>query len=628
MAFEYTTDIFKIKRIHNIRDFAYKVELKDINTAELALLLNNLTDEAFFWEEGQILHATSEIDWSSFLPEDLKEKIVAVEKVHEGYLPQSKLPKYTAWALFAADFNKVWTPNFKANPVFRKLRRRTKEGWNLSLWMKFLHEFSLKYKVEIEGLEYQVYRWFGVMPEDTDYLTLSFKGGIIINSTFDRLASKFNKEAVLKYFKFKVRGTYRVGTPVDVDFDKKELKLTFDESENIFTVPFERAFPIYIPENGLDWDEKDRTGLLKNLRLTPKVICHYMPTLVAVINQLLEPYMVQIEHLNPSWEEVKYSPNVVIDKPVNGENPEELLEYIFEERKLYNVPFNELNIVSIDLALKSEKNKKLLRDAKKDFFENLALFFGDIGVKVNLQEEIFDKKIKEWNISSAAEIKEFLNGLREKLEKADYGFVIIPQREKLTEHIEMLPLLEEIKQTLKGLKVSLLTDREIKVFFKSDKKETKRKILFKYIKEIVETNGGAVYILDEPLPFGRVAVEEEDHYRVYNLFGEPVEVVKEFVPQEEDLLITYDPKKVNNNRTVLLDREHAPVALKKEIESGRCLNAEKGISYNLLRWKGYLVLDRALRFGHKTAVGVKVSEDLNLKEVEKALLELSKVREL
>jgi len=93
MAYEYTTQAYRVKRIHNIRDFVYKVSLEgDLSLTDLALVLNSLTDEAFFWVEGnEFLHATNEIDWEKLLPEGLKGAVRSYELVREGYLEESKL---------------------------------------------------------------------------------------------------------------------------------------------------------------------------------------------------------------------------------------------------------------------------------------------------------------------------------------------------------------------------------------------------------------------------------------------------------------------------------------------------------------------------------------------------------
>jgi len=154
---EYTTQVFTVKRIHNIRDFSYEVELsKGFSLTDLVLYLNAIGKNSFFWTEGKYLHATSDEDWLNLLPQEVRKGIKAVGEVKKGYLAQSELSRYTAFALFTADFNRIFSPNFKANPLFKRLKRRTKEGWNLSGWMKFLHELSLNYKLARDGIEYQI----------------------------------------------------------------------------------------------------------------------------------------------------------------------------------------------------------------------------------------------------------------------------------------------------------------------------------------------------------------------------------------------------------------------------------------------------------------------------------------
>ncbi len=617
MAYEYTTQVYKIKRIHNIRDYAYKVSLTgDISLTDLALVLNSLTDEAFFWVEGDTLHSTGDIDWTSLLPEELKEQVQSVERIKEGYLEEGKLPKYAAFALFAADFNRVLSPNFKANPLFRRLRKKTKEGWNLSLWFKFLHETGLNYKVEEESVEYQIWRWFAVKPEKFEYLTLAFKGGIAVNRPFEVFAKRFSPETLKKHFAFRVKGSYRVGR-LKV-FKDDTLLLTFDggfESE----VPLERVVPIYLPTDR-GWKDKDRTGLLKHLRLPNRVICRYIDLFGEAINRLLEPYMVKLEKEDPRWEEVKVSPYVVVDKPIEEHAA---IEYIFEERKVYNPPEGALKVNLIDIALKGEKNKKLLRDAKADFVENLKLFLGDIGVEVSVEELLYDKKVKVLDPPSAEGVVRFLEENRETLEGANLNIVLYPEGEKLTEVINSLEGLERIRKTLKGLKCHLLPDREVKVFFKSQKRETKRRILFEVLRELFKLNGGSLYILDEPLPLGAVALKTERGYEVYNLFGELVKILE--TPPEDAVLIASSDSEEGINAPVKVDKWVTPYAVKRVIESNRCLSAERGISFDLLKSKTLLVLHKEVPFDYKTAYGVEISEELDLSEVKQTLADLSKV---
>ena len=619
MAYEYTTQVYRIKRIHNIRDFVYKVELEgDISLTDLALLLNSLTDEAFFWVEGnEYLHATSEVDWVGLLPEELKGSVKKAERIREGYLEESKLPLYTAFALFAADFNKVLSPNFKANPLFRKLRRRTKEGWNLSLWFKFLHETGLNYKFEEDGIEYQVWRWFAVKPERFEYITLAFKGGVAINRPFGEFVKDFDPETLKKYFAFRVKGSYRVGRLKEL---KGETALLQFDGGFVSEVPTDRLVPIYIPL-GRGWKDKDRSGLLKHLRLTPKVICKYVELFGEAMNQLLEPFMVKLEKSEPSWEKVEVSPYVVVDRPVEEER---VLEYIFEERKVYSTPEGELKINLIDLVLKGEKNKKLLRDAKADFVENLKLFLNDIGVSVEVRELVYDKKVKLLTREAAKEVEEFLKEHGGELSEASLNIVLIPEAESLTENILSLAGVEHLKRSLKGTKYHLLTDRVVKVFFKSQKKETKREILFEVLKTLFKLNGASLYILDEPLPIGSTALKTERGYEIYNLFGELLEI-REEPPSVEDGVVIASERFEREKGAIAVDKWTTPYAIKREIESGRCLSAERGIAFDLLKSKALTVLDKGIPFDYKTAYGVEITEDLDLNEVKKALVQLSKV---
>jgi len=618
MIAEYFTETFKVKRIHNIRDFAYKLDLEgDIGVADLALLLNSLTDEAFFWSERDILHSTSSVEWQELLPEELKGTIKNIEKVKEGYLEESKLPLYTAFALFAVDFNKVLSPNFKANPLFKRLRKRTKGGWNLSLWMKFLHEFSINYKFTEEDFEYQIWRWFGVRPEPEGFITLSFQSGVEVNGDTERFLKFFDEKTLKEEFVFRIKGSYRIGRLKEISPEGLFI-LSFDGSFES-SVPTERIVPIFWA-NRFDWREKDRSKVLNHLRLTPKIICKYRELLTEAINKLLEPYMVQISHEPLRWEEIKISPNVVVDEPV----PErEVVDYIFEYRKVYNAPFERLKINLVDLVLKSEKNKKLLRDSKKDFLENLEGFLSDLGIDIHTEELVFDKKLKEWSIESAKPTVEFLKKNFETLKGADFNIVIVPQPESFSQLIRIIPVWNLIKKTLKGTKSYLLTDRSLKVFFKSQKRETKRRILFGVLRELFKLNGGSLYILDEPLPYGKIFIETEKGYEVYNLFGELLEISKTVKVGEDDLLVSF--KGLEGDRTVFVDKTNAPVAVKRDLENNRCLNAERRISFNLGRKASYLVLSKETPFGYKNASGVRVGEDLNLQEVLETLLNLSKV---
>lgn len=617
MAFEYETTIFKPKRIHNIRDFVYEVETNGVSVGDLALYLNSLTNESFFWTEGKYLHSTSDIDLSQFLEGELKEVVKNFHRIKEGYLPHSLLPAYTAFALFAADFNKTLSSNFKANPLFRRLRKRTKEGWNLSLWMKFLHEFSLGYKYEEEGIEYQLWRWFTLKPT-SEYLALSFNGGVEINKTFSELSDKFTEETLKRNFAFRIKGTYRVGY-------LKELKgdgavLNFD---GIFEsrVPTDRIFPIFIPR-GVDWKEKDKTGFLKKLRLIPKTICRYSDTIVEALNKLLEPYMVKLEKDFPRQQEIEISTHVVVDKPVEYQY---VVDYIFDERKVYNAPFEELKINLIDLCLKSEKNKKLLKDSKKDFLENLTLFFKDLSIKVQIDELIFDRKVKNWDLDTWKDLKSFFEDYKEKLKGGNFNLILIPYGERLTQNIFSLPLWEELKKTLKGTKYIFVTDRVLKTFYKTQKRETKRKILFEVLKEIFKANGGSLYILAEPLPLGSVAVETDNGYEIYNLFGELLEI-KEKAPSGEDIAIIKRGETVANNEIVLNPRV-APPVVKREIESNQCSNTSLGISLSL-DGKNTISVLRKADFGYSFGDWISYDLEAHPEDVVKTLLELQKITKI
>lgn len=618
MVYEYKTTTFKVKRIHNIRDFSYRVE-GNINLTDLALLLNTLSSEAFFWTEGELLHSTSDIDWLALLPQELRGEIKNSQMVKEGYLAQGELSRYAAFALFAADFNKVLSSNFKANPLFRKLRRRTKEGWDLSRWLKFLHELGLNQKAQKEGIEYQVWRWFSLSPDGFEYLTLSLKGGVAINLPLKELLEKFTPEVLKKHFAFRIKGTYRVGRLEEIK--DQEATLLFDGGFKS-DVPIEKLFPIYLPSEK-DWREKDRLGLLKRLRIRPNTFCRYYNTLLEAVNQLLEPFMVKLQEANPRWDRVEVSPYVVVDKPVPQS---EVIDYIFEERKVYNAPFEELKINLVDLVLKSEKNKKLLRDAKNDLIENLRLFLEDIGVKSSFGELTFPQKVKRWDLSVLPLLEEFLKENLESLKEASFNIVLIPQGEFLSEDIFALPLLESLKKALKGVKYRFITDKEVKTFYKSKKAQTKRKILFPLLKELFKTNGGSLFILDEPLPFGKVAVETQRGYEIYNLFGELLEIAPSYEPKEEELLITFNGKAKKN--VVLLDRWVTPPIVKESLEERVCLNGERGLYIDLLKSRTYASISGKTPFELLQGWGISLGENVEPSQALKALLQMSKVAEL
>ena len=616
-AMEYTTQVFEVKRIHNIRDFSYEVETsRGLSLTDLALFLNAAGEDAFFWTDGRYLHSTSDGDWLNLLPPEVREEIKDVREVKKGYLSQSELSLYTAFALFTADFNRVFSPNFKANPVFKKLRRRTKEGWNLSGWMKFLHELSLKYKFEQDGVEYQVWRWFALSPLKEGSLILAFKGGISINKTLKEIGEKFDEKTLKEYFAFRIKGTHRIGRLKELKGE--ELTLLFDggfESR----VPSDRVVPIFVPPPRWDWREKDRSGLLKHLRLRPKVICTYEETIEEVVNRLLEPYMVRIQRADVRGERVEISPYVVVDKPVEER---EVAEYIFEERKVYNAPFEGLKLNFVDLCLKSEKNKKLLRDAENELLENLKAFLNDIGVSLEVEKIVFDKKLKSFDIGVAGQIVKFLQENMENLKGADFNIVLVPFAESVTDNIYALPAVEKIKETLKGLNYLVATDREVKLFFKSKKVETRREILLRFLKEIFKAKGGSLYVLEEPLPFGKVAVETERGFEIYNLFGEFLGLEEEFTPKGEEILVTFNPHR-GGALTVTLDGWVTPYALKRE--ERYCQSAERGVAFPVNAHTSVLVLTKEEPYDYKTAFPIGVGDDLDPAEVEKTLVELSKV---
>ncbi|HIP98444.1 MAG TPA: hypothetical protein EYH37_03670 [Aquifex aeolicus] len=614
---EYTTQVFTVKRIHNIRDFSYEVELsKGFSLTDLVLYLNAIGKNSFFWTEGKYLHATSDEDWLNLLPQEVRKGIKAVGEVKKGYLAQSELSRYTAFALFTADFNRIFSPNFKANPLFKRLKRRTKEGWNLSGWMKFLHELSLNYKLARDGIEYQIWRWLAMDPQDGGYLIFAFKGGISINKILKEILKRFNAKTLKKFFAFRVKGTHRIGRLKELKGE--ELTLTFDGAFES-TVPAERVIPIFIPPPNWDWREKDRTQLLKHLRLKPKVICTYEEIITEVINKLLEPYMVQIQKADLRGERIETSSYVVVDKPIeeNGVG-----DYILEERKVYNVPFESLKLNFVDLCLKLEKNKKILRDAESDLLQNLKLFLKDIGVSMEVNNLTFDKKLKKFDLEMAEAVIQFFEEKRGILESGDFNLVLIPFAEFVTENIYALPLVERIKETLNGLNYHLLTDREIKVFFKTQKVATKRRILLELLKEIFKSRGGSLYILDEPLPFGKVAIETEKGFELYNLFGELLGIEKEFTPDEGDLLVTFNPERLEKN-VVVLDGWVTPYALKGEGKN--CLSAERGVAFPVNVSSSVVVLTKKTPYDYKTAFGTKIGDNLDTEEVEKTLINLSKV---
>jgi len=619
MATEYLLEHYRVKRIHNIRDFVYRVDLKeDFSSTDLALLLNFLTDETFFWVENGFLHSTSDVDWPSLLPEEVKKAVNNIEPIKEGYLAESKLPFYTTFALFTADFNKIFSPNFKANPLFKRLRKRTKEGWNLSRWMKFTHDFALNYKFTDNNFEYQTRRWFAVKPDGLGFLTFALKSGVEINGNIEEFLSFFDNETLKNDFAYRVKGSYRIGRLKEIS-PEGLFTLIFDgnfESD----VPKDKVIPIFLP-NRFSWKEKDKSGLLKALRLTPKVLCKYRELLLEELNRLLEPFMVRLEEATPRWEKWEISPYVVVDKPIPQE---EVANYILSGGKVYNAPFESLKLNIVDLVLKSEKNKKLLREAKTKLIEDLNDFFEKIGVKFQFSEPIFDKKLKEWTLKTVEPLKEFLRENTTNLQKANFNIVLVLQPESFPNVIRIIPVWKEIERTLKGTKFQLVTDRGLKVFFKSQKEETKQKFLLELLKEIFKTNGGSLFILDEPMPFARVIVETEKGYEMYNPFGELLEITQTPKVEKDDVLISYSRK--GEKETVFVENYYTPTALK--VKEGDCSNSQVGVAFKVRKTKVYTVLKRNNPFGYKVAYGIELDERLDTGEVIDTLFKLTKLKAL
>ncbi len=533
---------FNIKRIHNIRDFAYEVSLpEDISVGDLALLLNSLTGEAFFWPEGKnVLHATSDVDWPSLLPEKLKNEIKIEKVLKEGYLEQSKLPLYTAFALVVADVNRLLTDNFKANPLFKRLRKKTKEGWNLSLWQKFVHNFSLGRKEKTKGgLELQVWRWFDPIVENSETLSLPLRAGIEINTPFERIARYFDGETLRHFFAFRVRGSYRVGYAEEIDFEKKEMVLNLGGVYKT-QIPFEKTVAIFLPDRDKGSVKgTDRLKLLKHLKLPVKVICQYTDLINDAVNTLLEPYMVSLSEISPRGERTRTSTSVVVDKAVALSEVE---LYILQTGKVYSNPFeNTVRINLVDLAERSEKNRKLLRDAKKLLLERLEEFFDKLGLKPEIKIHIWGEKVKTWNIHIWPQVEEFLKSLEGDLKGADFTLVLLPEGDDIEKRLFLLPLWKRVEKKLAAYGGKIIGDDWLKLFLKTAKEEKRAKMLFEILRELFLLKGGALYILDEPLPFGRVAVEEENGYRIFNLFGEPVGFEPDFEPAAEDLIVTKHP---------------------------------------------------------------------------------------
>jgi hypothetical protein len=605
---------FNIKRIHNIRDFAYEVSLpEDISVGDLALLLNSLTGEAFFWPEGEnVLHATSDVDWLSLLTEELKDEIKIEKVLKEGYLEQSKLPLYTAFALVVADVNRLLTDNFKANPLFKRLRKKTKEGWNLSLWQKFVHNFSLGRKEKTkEGLELQVWRWFDPIVENSETLSLPLKAGIEINAPFERIARYFDGETLKRFFAFRVRGSYRVGYAEELDFEKKEMVLNLGGVYKT-RIPFEKAAAIFLPDRDKGSVKRtDRLKLLKHLKLPVKVICQYTDLINDAVNTLLEPYMVSLSEISPRGERTRTSTSVVVDKPVALSEVE---LYILQTGKVYSNPFEStVRINLVDLAERSEKNKKLLRDAKKLLLERLEGFFDKLGLKPEIKTHIWGEKVKTWTIHIWPQVEEFLKSLEGDLKGADFTLVLLPEGDDIEKRLFLLPLWKRIEKELATYGGKIIGDDWLKLFLKTAKEEKRVKMLFEILRELFLLKGGALYILDEPLPFGRVAVEGENGYRIFNLFGEPVGFEPDFEPAAEDLIITKRPA----GKGVFFDAASKPQTVR--VESG-CLPPPVGTYFPLGNNPVYIISEP-----EPEAVALRFSSDAEISDVARTVLELKKL---
>jgi len=134
-----------------------------------------------------------------------------------------------------------------------------------------------------------------------------------------------------------------------------------------------------------------------------------------------------------------------------------------------------------------------------------------------------------------------------------------------------------------------------------------------------------LFILDEPLPFGRVAVKTEKGFEIYNLFGELLEIREEFQPGEEDLVITTG--NVGEN-TVSLNLQVSPPIIKESFEEKRCYNGEKGIYFDLFKSKTYAAVSGKTPFEILEGWGVAVGENVELNEALKTVIEISKVADL
>jgi hypothetical protein len=547
------------------------------------------------------------------LPEEVGNGIAETKRVKEGYLEQSKLALYTSFALIVADLNRLLSPNFKANPLFKRLRRRTKEGWNLSLWQKFVHNFSLNKKATTkEGLELQIWRWFEPRVEGDGIISIPLRGGIEINESFEKLAKLLDEETLKKYFAFRVKGSYRIGYAEEIDGERGVITLNIGGVYRT-VVPFDRVVAVYRPDlDGSDWKDKDRSGLLKALRLTPKVICQYTELLREAINRLLEPYMVYLSEYTPRVSVERVPTEVVVDKPIARS---EVSLYIYETARVYSNPFSDrVRLLFVNLFERSEKNKKLLRDAKGKFLEDLKGFFERNGQTLEVEEVLWDKKVKSWNLRTLGEVLEFLNTLSEKLQNSDFALILIPEMETIGERIFYLPFTEGIGRFINRFRASIITDAFLKLYLKTAKVEKRAELFLSVLREMLVQSGGAPYILSEPLPFGRVFLERDGGYLVLNLFGEVVERVSSPEPAEEDLVISFSPR----SGALYFDKRFFVEAVRSD---DRCENAPKGAFFGVGKGRVFAVLGEA-RFGHSVANSLSLPEGVADADAVKTLLSL------
>jgi len=342
------------------------------------------------------------------------------------------------------------------------------------------------------------------------------------------------------------------------------------------------------------------------------VLCQYTELLREALNRLLEPYMVALSEYTPRVEVEKPPAEVVVDKPLpRSEAP----LYVYETGKVYSNPFSDrVRLLFINLFERSEKNKKLLRDAKGKLLEDLRGFFEKNGQTLEVEEVLWDKKVKSWNIYTLREVSEFLNTLREKVEGADYTLALIPEVESLGERVFYLPFAEGVKRFFENLKGSVITDAFLKLYLKTAKEERRAELFLRVLREMFVANGGAPFILAEPLPFGRVFLERGGRFLVLNLFGEPVGTAESPEATEEDLVVTFSPR----SGALYLDRKNYLEAVRTD---DRCDNPPTGAHFAVGSTKGYAVLRNA-PFGHAPADGLVLPEGVSLPDGVKTLLSL------